>query len=100
GVGQTLVSAGATVPADLLIGVPPHRPPAVARDSGLAMRGEWLSVDPGTLRASADGIFAIGDVVEIPLANGMPLPKAGVFAEEQAKVVPAQSASALVHRAR
>src|SRR3989442_15633692 len=81
--GNSLVSDGATIPADLLIGVPPHRPPAVARESGLTMRGEWISVDPATLRASVDGIFAIGDVVEIPLANGMALPKAGVFAEEQ-----------------
>ena len=96
--GHTLVSDGATIPADLLIGVPPHRPPAVARESGLAMRGEWIAVDPGTLRASADGIFAIGDVVEISLANGMPLPKAGVFAEEQARVVAAQIASELIHR--
>jgi len=88
--GSSLVSDGTTIPADLLIGVPPHRPPVVARESGLTMRGEWISVDPATLRASIDGIFAIGDVVEIPLANGMALPKAGIFAEEQAKVVAAQ----------
>ena len=36
--------------------------------------------------------------MEIPLANGMPLPKAGVFAEEQARVVAAQIASELIHR--
>src|SRR2546425_6563735 len=88
--GSSLVSDGTTIPADLVIGVPPHRPPVVARESGLTMRGEWISVDPATLRASIDGIFAIGDVVEIPLANGMALPKAGIFAEEQAKVVAAQ----------
>jgi sulfide:quinone oxidoreductase len=28
-------------------------------------------------------VFAVGDVTEMPLANGMPLPKAGVFAEAQ-----------------
>ncbi|HEU5170701.1 MAG TPA: FAD-dependent oxidoreductase, partial [Gemmatimonadales bacterium] len=33
---------GSRVEADLLIGVPPHRPPAVVRESGLEMRGEWL----------------------------------------------------------
>lgn len=93
--GNTLVSDGTTIPADLLIGVPPHRPPRVARESGLTMRGEWIAVDPGTLRASVDGVFAVGDVVEIPLANGMPLPKAGVFAEEQASVVAAQIAGEL-----
>lgn len=85
----TAVFDGSSVRADLLIGIPPHRPPAVVRESGLAMRGEWISVDSATLRTSVDGIFAVGDAVEIPLANGMPLPKAGVFAEAQGKVAAA-----------
>lgn len=85
-----VVYDGASVDADLLIGVPPHRPSAIVRDSGMAMRGEWVAVDPATLRTSVDGIFAVGDVVEIPLANTLPLPKAGVFAEAQAKVVAAE----------
>lgn len=89
--GSTLVfEDGARVEADVLIGVPPHRPPAVVRESGLQMRGEWVAVDPATLRTSASGVFAVGDVNEIPLANGMPLPKAGLFAESQAKVVVGQ----------
>ncbi|HET6946907.1 MAG TPA: FAD/NAD(P)-binding oxidoreductase [bacterium] len=89
--GSALVfEDGVRVDADVLIGVPPHRPPAVVRDSGLQMRGEWLAVDPGTLRTSASGVFAVGDVNEIPLANGMALPKAGLFAESQAKVVAGQ----------
>jgi len=96
--GSGLVVEGATVPADLLIGVPPHRPPRVVRESGLAMRGEWISVDPATLRTSVDGVFAVGDVVEIPLANGMPLPKAGVFAEAQANVAAAHIAADIVRR--
>jgi len=77
---------GARVEADVLIGVPPHRPPDVVRESGLAMRGEWIAVDPMTLRTSVEGVFAVGDVTEIPLANALALPKAGLFAESQAKV--------------
>src|SRR5713226_8825831 len=96
--GSTVVAEGSVVPSDLLIGVPPHRPPALIRESGLTLRGEWLAVDTGTLRTSVEGIFAIGDVVEIPLANGMALPKAGIFAEEQAKVVAAQIAGELTTR--
>ncbi len=96
--GSSVVFDGHTVLADLLLGVPPHRPPAAVRESGLALRGEWLAVDTGTLRTSVEGVFAIGDVVEIPLANGMALPKAGVFAEEQAKVVAAHIASDLLGR--
>ena len=81
---------GARVEGDLLIAVPPHRPPAVVKESGLQMRGDWVAADPATLRASADGVFAVGDVNEIPLANGLPLPKAGVFAEGQARVAASQ----------
>lgn len=88
--GTTVVFDGATVEADLLIGVPPHRPPAVVRESGLTGSDEWIPVDRETLRTSVDGVYAIGDVVDIQLANKMPLPKAGVFAEGEAKVVAAE----------
>ncbi len=84
--GTTAIGEGATTEADLLIAVPPHRPPAVVRTSGLGLRGEWIAVDPTTLRTSVDEIFAIGDVTDIPLANGMAMPKAGILAEGQAKV--------------
>ncbi|MGK2878963.1 MAG: NAD(P)/FAD-dependent oxidoreductase [Solirubrobacterales bacterium] len=71
---------------DLLIAIPPHRAPAFVRDSELAGPNGWIPVDRHTLRA-ADHVHAIGDVTAIPLANGKPLPKAGVFANEQARVV-------------
>lgn len=71
---------------DLLIAIPPHRAPAFVRDSVLAGPNGWISVDRHTLRA-ADHVHAIGDVTSIQLANGKPLPKAGVFAHEQARVV-------------
>lgn len=97
--GRALIMEGdQRVDADLLIGIPPHRPPAVVRESGLAMAGEWLTVDPNTLRTSVDGIFAIGDVVEITLANKLALPKAGVFAEAQGKVVASAVAAELAGR--
>jgi len=38
-------------------------------------------VDRATLRTPHEGVFAIGDVTHITLANGLPLPKAGLFAE-------------------
>ncbi len=70
-----------TLEFDLLIGVPPHRVPKVVTESGLGGEGGWITVDPGTLATAHPGVFAIGDVVHIPLANKMPLPKAGLFAE-------------------
>lgn len=80
---------GSRLDADIFIGVPPHRPPSVVVESGLPRRGEWLEVDPQTMRTPLDRVFAVGDVVEIPLANKMALPKAGVFAEAQARVAAA-----------
>lgn len=70
-------------PFDLLIAVPPHRPPAVVSDSGLTAQHGWIAVDPGTLATEHEGVYAVGDVTLIPLANGLPLPKAGVMAELQ-----------------
>lgn len=66
---------------DLLVGVPPHRVPTVVRDSGLTGDGEWIQVDQGTLTTDWPRVFALGDVTQIKLANGLPLPKAGVIAE-------------------
>ncbi len=66
---------------DLLLAVPPHRAPAVVRQSGLTNGGPWAPVDPRTLATKFPGVYAVGDVVEIMMANGKPLPKAGVFAE-------------------
>ena len=72
---------------DLLIGVPPHKAPKVVKDAGLVDATGWIPVDPYTMKTKYEGIFAIGDITSIKLKNGMFLPKAGVFAESQGKVV-------------
>lgn len=72
---------------DLLAAVPPHRAPEVVRRSPLAGESGWIPVDAGTLRTRFDDVYAIGDVTTITLANGRPLPKAGVFAHGEARVV-------------
>jgi sulfide:quinone oxidoreductase len=72
---------------DLLLGVPPHRCPHVVRESGLTGGGDWVRVDPRTLETGYAGVYAIGDVTTIPMANGKPLPMAGVFAEGEGLVV-------------
>jgi sulfide:quinone oxidoreductase len=46
-----------------------------------------MSVDRHTLETRFPGVYAIGDVVAIPLTLGKPLPKAGVFAHAEAEVV-------------
>ncbi len=90
---QVRFTDGSVAGYDLLAAVPPHRPPAVVADSGLAGPTGWIPVDRGTLETSSPGVFAIGDVTAIALANGKLLPKAGVFAHAEAQVAAAQIAS-------
>ena len=78
-----VVLADGEVPFDLLLAVPPHRPPAVVAGSGLTAGHGWVGVDAGTLATPHPGVYAVGDVTFIPLANGLPFPKAGVMAELQ-----------------
>lgn len=77
---------GEPEPFDLLFAVPPHRCPQVLVEAGLAPPGGWVAVNPATLATSFPGVYAVGDSVVIMLANGLPIPKAGVFAEAQATV--------------
>ncbi|MBI3912650.1 MAG: NAD(P)/FAD-dependent oxidoreductase [Chloroflexi bacterium] len=70
---------------DLLIGVPPHRAPAVIAQSGL-LDGDWIKINPRTMETKFAGVYAAGDSVEILTANGKPLPKAGLFAEAMGRV--------------
>ena len=86
---------GAQVDFDLLAYVPPHRAPAVIRDSGLTGESGWMSVDRHTLQTRWPNVYAIGDVVSIPLALGKPLPKAGVFAHKEAEIVAENIAQAV-----
>ena len=95
---ELVLAGGARAGYDLLLGIPAHRPPAAAATSGLASGTGFLPADPATLATSAEGVFAIGDVTAVPLAGGKFLPKAGVFAEAQAKVVAANIAADLAGR--
>jgi sulfide:quinone oxidoreductase len=100
----TAVEAGEVVfaderrPFDLLLGVPPHQCPPVVVQSGLADGGAWVRVDPKTLETRFPGVYAIGDLTEIALANNMPLPKAGVFAEGEGEIVAERIAAVFAGR--
>jgi sulfide:quinone oxidoreductase len=82
-----VVFANERRPFDVLLGIPPHRAPAVVRESGLVGDSGWVSVNSRTLETQFPGVYAIGDVVQIAMANGKPLPKAGVFAEAMGETV-------------
>ncbi len=99
---RTLWFGESEVPFDLLIGVPPHRPPGMLANAGLTDASGYVPVhpqtleilsDPDTLEVQYPGVYAIGDVTAVRLLNSMLLPKAGVFAELEAQVVAAAIAA-------
>lgn len=81
--GMAQLSDGSELPFDLFLGVPVHRAPTVVVESGLTVDG-WIPVDPLSLMTNHPDVFALGDVASVGT------PKAGVFAEGQARVVAAQ----------
>ena len=84
--GKVYFENGQDIDADIIIAVPPHRVPKILIENGFAQEGGWVEVDRETLETKFEGIYAVGDCTIIKLANGMPLPKAGIFAENQAFV--------------
>ncbi|MBI3649089.1 MAG: NAD(P)/FAD-dependent oxidoreductase [Actinobacteria bacterium] len=83
---------------DLLLAIPPHRTAEIVRTSGLSNEAGFIPVDRATLATEAGGVYAIGDVTQIPIAGGKFLPKAGVFAKAEAEVVATRIADELAGR--
>jgi sulfide:quinone oxidoreductase len=77
---EAVLESGERLPYDLFVGIPIHRVPAVVREAGLAEDG-WVAVDRDNLMTQFPDVYAVGDLVNIPM------PKAGVFAENAAGVV-------------
>ena len=72
---------------DFLVYIPPHVVPDVVREAGLTGESGWVPVDRHSMETKFPGVYAVGDVTGIPLAVGMPLPKAGVFAHGEGEAV-------------
>jgi len=92
---EVVFTNGVRAGFDLLVYVPPLRPPRALAASGLTDDSGWVRVDRGTMETRFPGVYAIGDVTMIPLATGKPLPRAGVFAHRQAEVAAANIARAV-----
>ena len=86
--GQARLASGGSVPYDHFIGIPAHRAPEVVESSGLAVDG-WVPVNRTNLATRYPGVYALGDVA------GLPMAKAGVFAEAAARVVAQNIAAGL-----
>jgi sulfide:quinone oxidoreductase len=72
--------SGISIPYDLFVGIPVHRVPHVVESCGLAVDG-WVPVEKANLATRFPDVYAVGDV------TGLPMAKAGVFAEAAARVV-------------
>jgi len=72
---------------DLVLAIPVHVVPQILRDCGLVDQSGWVKVDPSTLSTDALDVFAIGDCAGPKTLKGALLPRAGILAEEQGKVV-------------
>lgn len=84
---QASFQSGETLDSDLMVVVPVHRSARVVRDAGLVDGSGWVRVDPATLGTGKIGVYGIGDATFVPMANGNPLPKAGVFAAAAGELV-------------
>lgn len=73
---------------DLLAYLPKHECPKVIKETNLVGDSGWVKIsNRETLETAYPGVYAIGDITSIPLVQGKPLPKAGVFAHYQAETV-------------
>jgi sulfide:quinone oxidoreductase len=91
--GRVLFEDGTELAFDLLVGVPPHRVSAAVSEAGLTGETGWIEPDRGMLATAYPGVWAIGDCTFVKLANGLPLPKAGVMAAVQGDRVAAAIAA-------
>jgi sulfide:quinone oxidoreductase len=103
---------GSEVGYDLLVVIPPHEAPKVVRPARggtkLTNPSGWIPVDPLTLKvtlaATSSEVYAVGDITSVPLPGRykpdvpLVLPKAGVFAESQGRVVAHQIAAKILGR--
>ncbi|MBL7960674.1 NAD(P)/FAD-dependent oxidoreductase [bacterium] len=90
---QLIFEGNEPITYDMLIAIPPHRAPKIAREAGLVNETGWIPVDRLTLKTIFENVYAIGDISSIRIPGRwkpdvpMLLPKAGVFAHLHAEVV-------------
>jgi sulfide:quinone oxidoreductase len=87
--GVVLTESGKQYAGTLLLAVPKHVAPEVLLKAGLLDDSGWIPVNPKTLATKHADVYAIGDCAGTRNAKGQLLPRAGILAEEEGKVVAA-----------
>jgi sulfide:quinone oxidoreductase len=82
-----LTEEGKEIPHDAIFAIPIHVAPSVLKNSRLLDESGWIPVDSATLATEIPNVYAVGDCADPKTPKGAMLPRAGVLAEEQGKVV-------------
>ena len=88
-----LTESGKEIPHNYVFAIPTHVSPSVVREASLTDQSGWIPVNARTLATSTPQVYAIGDCAGPKTPKGQLLPRAGILADEQGKVVAAN----LVH---
>ena len=76
-----------SAPFDLLAFTPEHRCPEMLKSAGLTDDAGWVEVDLARLKTPYEDVYAIGDIISYGSDSKESVPRAGVFAQTQARVV-------------
>jgi sulfide:quinone oxidoreductase len=76
---------GSKIAYDVLGAMAPHRAPRILKE--LVDASGFVPADLGTFKTAVPNVYAVGDAASIKLPDGKPHPKAGSFAESQAKAL-------------
>jgi sulfide:quinone oxidoreductase len=82
-----LTEEGNEILHDAIFAIPIHVAPSVLKNYGLLGESGWIPVDSATLATEFPNVYAIGDCAAPKTPKGAMLPRAGMLAEEQGKVV-------------
>jgi sulfide:quinone oxidoreductase len=84
---KILTEDGREFQSDLILAIPVNVSPPVLKEAGLVDQTGWVPVDATKLTTRIPQVYAIGDCAGTRVPNGVLLPRAGILAEEQGKVV-------------
>jgi sulfide:quinone oxidoreductase len=84
---KILTEDGKEFQSELILAIPVNVVPTVLKEAGLVGQSGWVPVDPTNMTTNIPQVYAIGDCAGTRIPKGVLLPRAGILAEGQGKVV-------------